>query len=313
VRGGITMGEFKHKKFIIIFAITVVLVTIFILLVILPFLKSSTNNSSEIDSLQNVGDSCENPYQYITEYMPIEVQSIEMQDVSIDFKQMSNINKDTDKIIDNLYPAYSANQAEGIKDCYCEFDEAGNVFFSRVSEDDYDRYENYKEYAGETGTKIVYNLENIPEHRYVGTGCVTFQKDTGIEVALLTTSLYSNVAVNVLMSKDFSQIDSVSENNEYKELKSIYDSGNVSSMSDTDMAAIYHYQQRVYRPEEDNIVEEQFVYYTYFILDDMEYIVQFISNYTVMEGQKEYMVVSDLHSQEECQTTLLSVLRTMIE
>jgi hypothetical protein len=307
------MGESKQRIVKVLLLTAMVLI---IMLIIFIVKGSFTSNPTEMPSSgekPGTGEICVDPYLYNYEYIPMPVPSIKNAEGELHFQQISSINESTDKIVDSLYSEYSGNLSAGIKDCYCQFDEEGKVFFSRISEDDYDRYQLYTDYAGKKGAKLVYDLENMPEHRHEGTGCVTFQKDFGVETALLTTDLYSNVKLNVLMSKDFSKVESVAESDVYKELIGVGNTGKAAKINQVDIANIYHYQQRIYKPKEDNIWEEHYIYYSYFIKEGMEYLVQFTSNYTVMEGYKEYMIVGDLQPQEVCRDTYLKVLNLILD
>jgi len=303
------MAWIKKKKFIFLLIFIIVILIFITVLFVLPYLKplSALQYQQEEDI-----NNC-NPYEYITDYIPMQIPSNTTQEDAIFFQQIRNIDTDTDKMVDNLYMEYSSDLSEGIKDCYPEFDVEGNLGFSRVSDDDYERYQIYLDYMGSNGTDLLLNLNNMPEHRYNSLGCATFQKNFSVELALLSMALYSNVEVNVLISKDFSQVQSVNDNNTYQELAGLLNSEDASIIGGINMANVYHYQQRIFRKDADSTTEEQIIYYTYFKKDEFEYIIQYKSNYTVLEGQKEYMIVSDLHSQEECRNTLLSVLGIIID
>ncbi|SHO45080.1 hypothetical protein [Anaerocolumna xylanovorans] len=267
--------------------------------------------TGHIQSEEETGKNNCNPYEYVTEYIPMQIPRIITQDDTVIFEQICNVDADTDKIVDNLYQEYSSDLSLGIKDCYPEFDK-DKVSFSRVAEDDYERYQLYLNYIGNNGIDLPLNLNNMPENRYTSLGCTTFQKDSDVELALLSVTLYSNVEVNVLLSRDFSGIQSVYENNTYQELVDLLNSENASVMGGINMANVYHYQQRIFRKDTDSTTEEQIIYYTYLKKGELEYIIQYKSNYTVMEGQKAYMTASDLHSQEECRNILLSVLKIIV-
>ncbi len=312
VSGEVTLNKYKKKKKFKLLLVSLIAILILIMVLFYThYLKPSS--SLDVQSEEATGINNCSPYEYITKYIPMSIPSIKTQNDIINFQQIYNIDVDTDKIVDNLYKEYSLNSSEGIKDCFPEFDKKGNVSFSRVSVDDYERYQLYLDYMGSNGLDLLLNLNNMLEHRYTSIGCVTFQKNSNVELALLFETLYSNVEVNVLISKDFSQIQSVYENNTFKELVELLNSENASFMSGINMANIYHYQQRIWHKDTDNITEEQIIYYTYFKKGELEYIIQYKSNYTVMEGQKPYMIVEDLHSQEECRNTLLSLLRKIID
>jgi hypothetical protein len=307
------MGEPKQKIVILLLLTTMVLTIILIIFTVKGSFTASPADKPNAGEKPGTGEICVDPYQYNYEYIPMPVRNVQTAEGELHFQQISSINESTDKIVDSLYSEYSGNLSAGIKDCYCQFDEEGKVFFSRISEDDYERYQLYTDYAGEIGAKLVFGLENIPEHRHEATGCVTFQKDSGVEIALLTTDLYSNVMLNILMSKDFSKVETVAGSSVYKELTEVLNTAKASKINQVDMANIYHYQQRIYKPKEDNIGEEHYIYYSYFVKDGMEYLVQFISNYTVMEGYKEYMIVGDLQPQEVCRDTYLKVLNLILD
>ncbi len=238
----------------------------------------------------------------------MQIPSIITKEDTIHFHQISKIDADIDKMVDNLYTEYSSNLSEGIKDCFPEFDKEGIVHFSRVSDDDNERYLELLNYIGSNGYDLLSHFNNISEHRYNSISCTTFAKDSKIELVLLSEPLYSNVEVNVLISKDFSQVKSVYDTNMFQELVELLDSENASIIGGIKMANLYHYQQRVFRKDTDNITEEQFIYYTYYKKGELEYIIQYKSNYTVLKGQKQYLNIGDLQSQEVCRNTLIKLL-----
>jgi hypothetical protein len=274
-------------------------------------LKPPISTEDRLEEITGI-DNC-NPYEYITDYIPQQIPDITTVEDTIAFQQISDIDADTDKMVDNLYSEYSANLSEGIKDCFPEFDKEGNVHFSRVSSDDHERYQTFLNYIGNKGRDLLLNLNQMPEHRYDSLECATFQKNSNVELAKITACLYSNVEVNILISKDFSQVKSVYDNHTYQELIELMNSEKASIMKGISMANTYHYQQRIFRKETDNITEEQFIYYTYLRKDELEYLIQYKSNYTVLEGQKEYIYVGDLQSQEVCRNTLLYLLGIFID
>lgn len=304
------MAWIKRNKVILLF-IASILIIVILIVKFYPINRKPPISTEDILEEAKGIDNC-NPYEYITDYIPRQIPTITTVEDTIVFQQIASIDEDTNKMVDNLSSEYSANLSEGIKDCFPEFDKEGNVSFSRVSEDDYERYQLYLYYIGNNGSDLVLDLINMPEHRYTSIGCTTFQKNSNVELALLFQTLYSNVEVNVLISKDFSKVLSVYESNTFKELVEILDSDNASFVSGISMVNTYHYQQRIWHKDTDNITEEQYIYYTYFKKDELEYIVQYKSNFTVIEGQEPYMIVGDLQSQEECRNTLLSLLRRII-
>lgn len=302
------MVKNKKKSFImllVLIIVTLILITIFF---IMPYIKPSA--SLELQSEKYI-DNC-NPYEFVTDYIPMQIPSLKSQNDKAIFHQISNIDTNTDKIVDNLYSEYSANLSEGIKECYPEFDEEGKVSFSRISDDDYERYEIYQDYIGDKGTDMLINLFNMTENRNNSIGCTTFQKNLGVELVLLSMVLYGDVEVNVLISKDFSKVQSVYDNNTYRKLDELFSSGDSSSIVGINIVNVYHYQQRIFRKDTDSTTEEQIIYYTYFKKDELEYIIQYKSNYTVLEGQKEYRLKSNTYTQEEYREMLLSVLRVLI-
>jgi hypothetical protein len=304
--------EWIKKKNFLLFLIPLIVILIFLIVkVSFPNLKPSVSNEVQSEEGTDI-DNC-NPYEYITKYIPMQIPSITTEEDTINFQQISIIDEDTDKIVDNLYSEYSANLSEGIKDCFPEFDNEGNVHFSRVSSDDNERYQTFLSYIGNNGCDLLLNLNNMPEHRYDNLECVTFQKYSNVELAKISAYLYSNVEVNVLISKDFSQVKSVYENNTFQELIELLNSENASILQGVSVSNVYHYQQRIFRKDTDHISEEQFIYYTYLKKDELEYLIQYKSNYTVLEGQKNYMYVGDLQSQEVCRNTLLHLLRIIID
>jgi hypothetical protein len=301
----------KNKFLLLLIPLTVIL--IFIIGKFFSFhLKTSVSDEVRIEKGTDI-NNC-NPYEYLTDDIPMQIPSITTEDATIDFHQISNIDANTDKMVDNLYSEYSANLSEGIKDCFPEFDNEGIVRFSRKSSDDNERYQTFLNYIGNNEFDLLLNLNNMPEHRYNNLECVTFQKkNSNVEIVKISAYLYSNVEVNILISKNLSQVKSVYKNNTYQELKKLLNSENASVMRGIRMSNVYHYQQRIFRKDTDNITEEQFIYYTYLKKDDLEYLIQYKSNFTVLAGQKEYMYVGDLQSQEVCRNTLLLLLGIIID
>ncbi len=306
------MERLKMKKLLLLLIPLIVILVFIIAKVYFLNFRPSVSDEVQIEKGTDI-DNC-NPYEDITEYIPMQITSIKTEEATIDFHQISNIDANTDKMVDNLYSEYSANLSEGIKDCFPEFDNEGTVRFSRISNDDKERYQTFLNYIGNNGFDLLLNLNNMAEHRYDNLECVTFQKkNSNVELAKISAYLYSNVEVNILISKNLSQVKSVYENNTYQELMELLSSENASVMSGIRMSNVYHYQQRIFRKDTDNITEEQFIYYTYLKKDELEYLIQYKSNYTVLEGQKEYMYVGDLQSQEVCRNTLLLLLGIIID
>jgi hypothetical protein len=272
-----------------------------------------TGMNKESNTPIRTGKTAFNPYTYITDYIPVTIETIETKDIRINFQQLTDIQDDTDKLLDNIYTEYSMDNSLGIKDFVPEFNSAGEVSFSRISDNDFDNYQNFADYLGNYTTAFLQTLSNMSEHRFSSINCVTFQKDSDIELGLISFPLFSNVEVNLLISKDFSKPAAIQENSTFQVLKDVMESANTSNMKDVDLTTVYHYQQRVFQGNEESTTEEQFIYYTYFNKNDLEYLLQFKSNYTVLEGQKEYMVVGDLQSQEVCRNTLIKLLDLLTE
>ncbi len=276
-----------------------------------PTIETGTNNDSNasVRSKKTAYD----PYTYKPDYVPSPIATIEAQDIHINFQQLSNIQDDTDRLLDDIYDEYSMNNSLGIKDFIPEFNSVGEVSFSRISDNDSDNYQYFTDYLGDNTSTFLQALSNMSEHRFSSINCVTFQKDSDIKLGLISFPLFSNVEVNLLISKDFSKIAAISENSTYQVLKDVIASENVSTMKDVDLSTVYYYQQRVFQGNEESTTEEQFIYYTYFNKNDLEYLLQFKSNYTVLEGQKEYMVVGDLQTQEVCRNTFIKLLNLLTE
>ncbi len=271
-----------------------------------PTIETGMNNESNAAIISE--KTAYDPYTYKTNYVPSPIATIETKDIHINFQQLSNIQEDTDKLIDNTYDEYSMNNSHGIKDFIPEFDSAGEVSFSRISNNDSDNHKYFTDYLGDNTSNLLQALINMSEHRFSSINCVSFQKDSDIELGLISFPLFSNVEVNLLISKNFSKITTIHENSTYQALRDIMESENVSTMNDVELATAYHYQQRAFQRNEESTTEEQFIYYTYYNKNGLEYLVQFKSNYTVLEGQKEYMVVGDLQTQEVCRNTLIKLL-----
>lgn len=316
------MMKFRKSKRVLL-PFSIVLIILFSLIYILynpfaklhpvsaPTMETGTNNDSNasIRSKKTAYD----PYTYKTDYVPSPIATIEAQDIHINLQQLSNIQDDTDRLLDDIYDEYSINNSLGIKDFIPEFNSVTEVSFSRISDNDSDNYQYFTDYLGDNTSTFLQALSTMSEHRFSSINCVTFQKDSDIKLGLISFPLFSNVEVNLLISKDFSKVAAISENSTYQVLKDVIASENVSTMKDVDLSTVYHYQQRVFQGNEESTTEEQFIYYTYFNKNDLEYLLQFKSNYTVLEGQKEYMVVGDLQTQEVCRNTLIKLLDLLTE
>ncbi|MFT4145234.1 MAG: hypothetical protein QM644_12330 [Mobilitalea sp.] len=315
------MKNFRKSKRVIL-PVSIVLIILFSLIYIFynpftklfpvsaPSIESETYHES--DTPLQTEKMAYNPYTYITDYIPAPIAAIEAQDIRINFQQLSEIQDDTDKLPDDIYAEYSMNNSLGIKDFIPEFNSAGEVSFSRISDNDFDNYQAFTDYLGDNTADFLQALSNMSEHRFSSINCVTFQKNSDIELGLISFPLFSNVEVNVLISKDFSKIAAIQKNSTYQVLNKVMESENVSTMKGVDLATAYHYQQRVFQENEESTTEEQYIYYTYFNKNNLEYLLQFKSNYTVLEGQKEYMVVGDLQTQEVCKNTLINLLDLLI-
>lgn len=276
-----------------------------------PTIETGTNNAS--DASLRTEKTAYTPYTYRTDYVSSPIATIVAPDIRIIFQQLSNIQDTTDKLLDDIYTEYSMNNSQGIKDFIPEFDLAGEVSFSRISDNDSDNYQYFTDYLGDNTSTFLHALSNMSEHRFSSVNCVTFQKDSDIELGLISYPLFSNVEVNLLISKDFSKIAAIQENSTYLALRDVMESENVSTIKEVDLATVFQYQQRVFQGKEVSTTEEQFIYYTYFNKNGLEFLVQFKSNYTVLEGQKEYMVVGNLQTQEVCRNTLIKLLDLLTE
>lgn len=300
---------FRKKSILISVVIMIVAITIVAVILVMNYLRQSTSDELIPDV---IGKNCENPYEYVTEYIPYPIPEIEVQGDKIHFQQIGMDNEDTDSMMDLLYQEYAADLAVGIKDCFPEFDEEGKVSFARKSEDDYERYRLFTDFVGDKATDLLSDLSDMSENRNRSLECTTFQKDSGVELALVSMPLYSNVMVNVFIAKDFSLIQSVQENNAYQELVKLYTAKDTSSIGGVNAANLYHYRQRIFRKDENSSTEEQIIYYTYFIKEKLTYIIRYQSNYTLLEGQEAYVYIGDLQTQEVCRNTLGKLLKVLI-
>lgn len=82
-------------------------------------------------------------------------------------------------------------------------------------------------------------------------------------------------------------------------------------INDININCYYVYNQRIYNPE--SIEYERFQYYAYFEIEDKEYLLHYISNYTTLNGAKSPFNHTITLSQEECRESFCNILYSVID
>ena len=98
------------------------------------------------------------------------------------------------------------------------------MYFSRISDNDADNHQYLTDYLGDNTSAFLQAMNNMSEHRFSSINCVTFQKDSDIDLGLISFPLFSNLEVNLLISKDFSKIAAISQNSTYQVLRDVMES-----------------------------------------------------------------------------------------
>lgn len=235
----------------------------------------STNGTYQIEAITG-NDLKWKDFTYIDADIPMS----EIEDGHITYNQISNVNSYNN----DLYGVLNSMSMLG-RDFTPIIKNANRLYFSRKTEgDDSDlvRYEEMVEYIGANGPSFCYQLLKVTEKYQASdhVGCLLIQnmndKETiavGLEPPL--TRLV-NCELQLIISKDFSQIKDEGIRTEIEELKTM-DVEEVSVINNQKIFVKFICRQRNIN---DWGPEEEFVYYAYWEKDGMEYLLQFDTDYT---------------------------------
>ena len=121
--------------------------------------------------------------------------------------------------------------------------------------------------------------------------------------------IYENCTLNVIVSNDFNSAENDIVKKHINKMRELTNSDTVSIMEDEEFAVSYVYQTRFC--EEKNVDEEHYIYYAFFEQNGKEYLVQFTSNYTVAESDKNAYGVAG-RTQEECKTVFEEIIKQLL-
>lgn len=144
---------------------------------------------------------------------------------------------------------------------YPVYSETGSVSFSRKSDEsdtDANRYNEMLAYIGQANEKIFISLATLPQNQ-------------------LNT-------IRCMISQDFDAISNPDIKNYIRDFRDILNSDKASSIEGCPASLNYVYQTRY--TEELDSTEERYVYYLFFKTNDLEYLLQFTSNYTIPDGNE---------------------------
>ena len=200
------------------------------------------------------------------------------------------------------------------RDCHPVFDNDGKATFSRkCSETDTDekRYSEIVSYLGNKNSFLP-TLSGLPQNFNNSLSCILFQNGknpttTGIG---LEAPVYENCVLNVVAVKNFNRISTESIRMAVNEIEAIKGSKAGSVISGKNTAVCYVYQTRFNK--EKSVEEERYVYYALFSKNDINYLVQFLSNYTVQNSNKTAYGMEQ-RSQDQCKKAFEDIVRIIID
>ena len=272
-------------------------------------------NSSEmkfdkrpVESINITGEKAY-PYEDRIQYIPKEVPVSKYANGFFAYNQIKNLTADAGKLYSTLHDSSNLR-----RDCYPIFDNDGKVSFSRkCSETDPDekRYREIVSYLGKKDT-LMRTLSELPQNLNNSLSCILFQNGenpmtTGIG---LEVPVYENCVLNVVATKDFNKISTESVKKAVHEIEIIKGSKAGSVISGKNTAVCYVYQTRFNK--EKSVEEERFIYYALFSQKDMNYLVQFFSNYTVQNSNKTAYGMAQ-RSQDECKKAFEDIVKIIID
>lgn len=247
---------------------------------------------------KNTGDKAY-PYDDSSKYVPQEISHSEHENTDLIYNQESQVNK----YIQSLYGAmYDDSFLK--RDCYPVYSETGSVSFSRKSDEsdtDANRYDEMLAYIGQANEKLFISLTTLPQNQLNTIRCMIFQDGTDDDISAVSAQvpIYQNCDLSIMISQDFDAISNPDIKNYIQGFRDILNSDKASSIEGCPASLNYVYQTRY--TEELDSTEERYVYYLFFKTNDLEYLLQFTSNYTILDGNETaYGVVGK--RQEECRS-----------
>ena len=249
-------------------------------------------------STKNSGDKAY-PYDDSTKYIPSEISHSSHGNIDLIYNQENQV----DKYILNIYGTmYDDSLLK--RDCYPVYSKRGSVSFSRksdINDSDEKRYNEMLSYIGKESEKTFISLASLPQNELNTIRCMIFQNGLSNNISAVSAQapIYHNCYLSIIISKDFDMISDANIKKSINNFSDILLSDKASSIGDYPAALSYVYQTRY--SEEFDSTEERYVYYLFFKTEEFEYLIQFTSNYTVLENDKTTYSVSG-KSQEECRS-----------
>ena len=273
---------------------------------------STTNNPGISGEKQPSNDELPGnkayPYDDRIQYLPKEMPVSKYENGFFAYNQI----KDVDTNIVNMYAVLYDN-SELHRDCFPVFASDGSVSFSRKtysSDTDENRYAEMKAYLGED-INLFYILSSLPQNTNNGVSCLLMQNGKSSTTTAVSSEvgIYENCTLSVIVSNDFNSVENDTVKNHINKMRELKNSDTVSIMGDEEFTVSYVYQTRFC--EEKNVDEEHYIYYAFFEQNGKEFLVQFTSNYTVAESDKNAYGVTG-RSQEECKTVFEEIIKHIL-
>ena len=279
------------------------------------FNMNSTKISAELgadnrleESINRAGEKAY-PYEEKLQYIPKEVPVSKYANGFFAYNQIKNVTADVKNIYSALYNASNLR-----RDCHPVFDNDGKATFSRkCSETDTDekRYSEIVSYLGNKNSFLP-TLSGLPQNLNNSLSCILFQNGknpttTGIG---LEAPIYENCVLNVVATKDFNKISTESVKKAVNEIETIKNTKVGSVVNEKNISVCYVYQTRFNK--EKGVEEERYIYYALFSQNNINYLVQFLSNYTVQNSNKTAYGMEQ-RSQDKCKKAFEDIVRIIID
>lgn len=267
---------------------------------------SDFENKNPSESVDSAGEKAY-PYEDKIQYLPKEVSVSKYDDGFLAYNQIKKIDAD---IIDIYAVLYDSSQLK--RDCHPMFEEDGSVTFLRInreSDTDEKRYAEMVSYIG--NQQIMTTLSDLPQNSSGNISCILFQharnpETTGVG---LKVDVYENCRLNVVVTKNIDSVFDDDIKGVMDEIKAADEKSAVSWLGDKNISVHFVYQTRLNK--EKNVSEERFVYYALFTQDELDYLVQFSSNFTLQNSNINAYGVKR-RSQEECRKAFELILREIL-
>lgn len=279
------------------------------------FNMNSTKISAELEvdnrpeeSINRAGEKAY-PYEDRIQYIPKEVPVSKYANGFFAYNQIKNVTADVKNIYSALYNASNLR-----RDCHPVFDNDGKATFSRkCSETDTDekRYSEIVSYLGNKNSFLP-TLSGLPQNLNNSLSCILFQngKNPTITGIGLEAPVYENCVLNVVATKDFNKISTESVKKAVNEIETIKNTKVGSVVNGKNISICYVYQTRFNK--EKGVEEERYIYYALFSQNNINYLVQFFSNYTVQNSNKTAYGMEQ-RSQDQCKKAFEDIVRIIID